>query len=80
MNNGIREADVVTDNNGVITSVRLVFGPHYFVELRSGDGQTVEFCLGATHHGFRADASEIAGELERIINEVRDSHPSAITD
>ena len=34
MRDGIREADVQTDDNGVITNVRLVFGPHHFVDLR----------------------------------------------
>lgn len=75
----IREVNVDKDEVEVIRFVRIVFGPHYFVELRSkGDG--VDFVLGATHHGFRADASKVNGELESIINEVRDSHPDLLVD
>ena len=40
----------------------------------------VDFILGATHHGFKADASEVMGELEQIINEIRLSHPDATVD
>ena len=29
---------------------------------------------GATHHGFKADASEVGGELENFINEIRRAH------
>lgn len=45
----------------------IVFGPHYFVDLIQ-EGGSVTFVLGATHHGFKADASELGGELERFIN------------
>ena len=38
------------------------------------------FVLVATHHGFRADASEVDGELERIIEEIRHAHPDAEVD
>jgi len=67
MRDGIREADVQTDANGVIANVRLVFGPHHFV-------------TGTTHHGFLADASIVDSELERIINEVREAHPDLTVD
>jgi hypothetical protein len=36
--------------------------------------------LGATHHGFKADASEVDGDLERLINEVREEHPEMAVD
>ncbi len=77
---GIREAKVTRDAEGAITHVRLVFGPHYFAELDLRDGGRVDFTLGATHHGFRADASEVGGELERIIYEVRESRPDLTVD
>jgi len=40
----------------------------------------VSFVLVATHHGFKADASEVDGELERIIEEVRRAHPETTVD
>ena len=54
----------------VITN-QLVFGPHYFVQLKLEDLGAVTFVLGATHHGFKADASQVNCELEKIIYEVR---------
>lgn len=80
MAEGIREVEVVKDDAGNYVRVRLVFGPHYFVNLdRSAHGK-ITFAMGATHHGFKADASEISGELERIINEVRKAHPDKAVD
>lgn len=38
------------------------------------------FTLAYTHHGFRADATEVSGELERIIDQVRAAHPEALVD
>lgn len=78
--NGIRTVDVDKDSAGNIKKVRLVFGPHYFVELHSKEHEGVEFVLGATHHGFHADATEVNGELEKIINEVRAKHADKLVD
>ena len=75
----IREVSVERDEAGNYMSVRLVFGPHYFAELIAADGR-VMFYLGATHHGFKADASEVAGELEQFIYEIRDRHPENMID
>jgi hypothetical protein len=36
--------------------------------------------MGATHHGFKADASEIGGELEGLISEIRRAHPKSLVD
>lgn len=46
------------------TRGRLVFGAHYSVELHREQAGRGTFVLGATRHGFRADASEVGGELE----------------
>ncbi|HJP82740.1 MAG TPA: hypothetical protein VJ835_04470 [Fimbriimonadaceae bacterium] len=54
--------------------VRLVFGPHYAVEVRQ-KGQTFDLAVVATHHGIRVDASEVGGELEQIINALRQERP-----
>ena len=77
---GIRTVETQKDSNGNYTHVRLVFGPHYFVELHRGSGDAVTFVLGATHHGFKADASEVSGELEQIIQEIRQRHPDTVVD
>ena len=77
---GIRAVNVERDDTDAIRRVRLVFGPHYFVELQSKKAGHVEFVLGATHDGFRADASEINGELEKIIYEVRAQHTDKLVD
>jgi hypothetical protein len=79
MANGIRAVEAHKDSEGNYNRVRLVFGPHYFVELHVEESGGVLFVLGATHHGFRADASEVDGELERIINEVRRAHPQNVS-
>ena len=80
MHDGIREADVQTDASGVITNVRLVFGPHHGVELHRREDGGVGFVMGTNHHGFRADASVADSELEGIINEVREAHPDLTVD
>jgi len=77
---GSREADVQTDTNGGIANVRLVFGPHHFVDLRRREDGGVDFVMGTTHHGFLADASIVGSELEGIINEVREAHPDLTVD
>jgi hypothetical protein len=59
MADGIREVTTQKDSKGNYTDVRLVFGPHYFVELHLERSGKVRFVLGATHHGFKADASQV---------------------
>ncbi len=66
------------NKKGKIVKVYIRFGPHYFVEIE--DKEKVIFKLGATHHGFKADASVVAGELEEIIYKIREQHPKNIID
>ena len=68
-----------TDARGEVQFASIRFGPHYIVEVRQ-DGAKVSFSLVYTHHGFGADASEVNGELESIINDVRGTHPDAVID
>lgn len=75
----IREVKTEKDKSGNYKSVHLVFGPHYFVDLSVEKGM-ITFVLGATHHGFKADASKVGGELERFIYEIRDKHPENVFD
>ena len=77
---GINAVEIEKDAEGNYTHVRLVFGPHYFVELHRGARGAVTFVLGATHHGFKADASEVGGELEEFIGEIRQAHPKNLVD
>ena len=73
--------NVVSETNayGEVSFASIRFGPHYIVEVRQ-DGAKVSFSLVYTHHGFGADASEVNGELESIINDVRRTHPEAVID
>jgi hypothetical protein len=80
MQYGIRTVEAQRDAQGNYARVRVVFGPHYYVELHSDKADRVTFVLGATHHGFKADASMVGGELERIINELREAHPDNAVD
>jgi hypothetical protein len=54
--------------------VRILFGPHYMVEVRQ-KGETFDFSVLATHHGIRLDASEVGGELEQLIDALRQDWP-----
>lgn len=72
---GIREVQVTKKPDGSYKTVRVKFGPHHMLEVLSGNGDQVEFRLVATHHGFKADASELNGPLEQIIYEIRKSRP-----
>lgn len=68
------------DARGHCHKLRVVFGPHYFLEVESTKSGKTEFRLGATHHGFKADATEVNGELEQIISEIRRLHPGSVID
>ncbi len=37
----------------------------------------MDFLLGAHHTGFKADASEIQGQLQKYISEVQQRHPES---
>jgi hypothetical protein len=71
--------DFEEDASGEVKLARIRFGPHYRVEVKKDRGK-VSLVLVATHHGFMADASEVSGELERIIEEVRSAHPETAVD
>lgn len=80
MFSGIRTVEADKDGDGSYVRVRVVFGPHHYVELNKDASGSVSFELGATHHGFKADASEVNGELEKIINSVRRDFPGNASD
>ena len=76
---GSLDVDVEHDANGEVRRARIRFGPHHGVEVWK-DGETTWFALVATHHGFKANASELNGELERIINQIRELNPGSAVD
>jgi hypothetical protein len=56
--------------------VQVLFGTNYFLEIVDSDGR-VSFLLGAHHTGFKADASEAQGELQKFITEIQQRHPES---
>jgi hypothetical protein len=70
----IEEPEVEREGDGKITAVRFAFGPHYFVQVDIREGKAM-LCVGATHHGISADASEVNGELEKFVEELKIAHP-----
>ncbi len=57
--------------------VQVLFGTNYFLEIVEDEGR-VHFVLGAHHTAFKADASEVNGELQKYINEVMERHPENV--
>ena len=56
--------------------VQVLFGINYFLEIVDNDGR-IDFLLGAHHTGFRADASELQGELHKYITEIQQRYPES---
>lgn len=79
MENGIRSIEIKNDQAGNHTSIKVVFGPHYFLEINDVEGHT-EFTLIATHHGFKVDATEVGKGLEEIIYLVKENYPETSID
>jgi hypothetical protein len=75
----IRDIEIKSNGKGRIQSIRIVFGPHYFLDVVQ-EKDKVSFAVGYTHHGFKADASKVDSELEQIIEEIRRSHPDKAID
>ena len=44
------------------------------------ENERIIFNLGATHHGFKVDASRVGEELETIIHYVRKNFPDLADD
>ena len=59
--------------------VQVLFGTNYFLEIVENDGR-VELLLGAHHAGFKADASEVQGELYHYVNEITERHPESASE
>jgi len=74
---GILSADVVKGKGGV-EAVVVRLAPHYLVVITGGAKPTVS--LACTHHGFEAEAFELNGQLEQVINHVRKHFPKLRVD
>ena len=72
----IRSVVVEGSRDAGYKRVRVLFGTNYFLEIVDSDGR-VSFLLGAHHTGFRADASEPQGQLEKLISEIQQRHPES---
>jgi hypothetical protein len=72
----IRSVVTEGDRQNGYKRVQVLFGTNYFLEITENDGG-VEFLLGAHHTGFKADASEPGGELQKFISEIQRSHPES---
>jgi hypothetical protein len=60
-------------------SQRITFGPHYYINLTiENNKQFIE--IGTTHHGVKFEASEVDGEFEQIINQLREEYKANKTD
>ena len=72
----IRSVIVEGSRDAGYKRVQVLFGTNYFLEIVDTDGR-VSFLLGAHHTGFRADASEPQGQLQKFISEVQQRHPES---
>lgn len=74
---GILSADVVKGKGG-IEAVVVRLAPHHLVVITGGAKPTVS--MACTHHGFVAEAFELNGQLEQVINHVRKRFPKLRVD
>jgi hypothetical protein len=72
----IRSVVVEGDRQNGYKRVQVLFGTNYFLEIIENESK-VEFLLGAHHTGFKADASELQGELQKYIREIEERHPES---
>ncbi|HEY1373856.1 MAG TPA: hypothetical protein VGH50_15395 [Candidatus Binatia bacterium] len=70
----IRSVVVEGNRESGFRRVQILFGTNYFVEIVDRDGK-VDFVLGAHHTGFKADATELNGALQKFIAEIEQRHP-----
>ena len=74
---GILSADIVKGKGGVEAVVVRV-APHYLIVITGGAKPTVS--MACTHHGFVAEAFELNGQLEQVINHIRKRFPELRAD
>ena len=74
---GILSAGIVKGKGGVEAVVVRV-APHYLIVITGGAKPTVS--MACTHHGFVAEAFELNGQIEQVINHVRKRFPKLRVD
>lgn len=74
---GILSTDIVKGKGGIETLV-VRLEPHYLITITGGAKPTVS--LVCNHHGFVAEAFEVNGQLEQVINHVRVHFPKLRVD
>lgn len=72
----IRSVVVEGDRQNGYKRVQVLFGTNYFLEIVEEEGR-VHLLLGAHHTGFKADASEVKGDLQKYISEIQERHPES---
>jgi hypothetical protein len=72
----IRSVVMEGDREKGFKRIQVLFGTNYFLEIVETGGR-VNLLLGAHHTGFKADASDLRGELEKYITEIRGRHPES---
>lgn len=77
---GIRSFTTRNRADGSVRELRILFGPHHYIELRHTEAGRTELYLGATHHGIRADATDVPSELEKMVERLRELYPENRTD
>ena len=74
---GIRSIEIIQEK-GAPRKLIVKIAPHYLVVITGGPKPTVG--LSCTHHGFVAEAFELNGQLEQVINHVRKHFPKLRVD
>ena len=68
----------VQKKGGAIHAITVRIAPHHVVTFTGGAKPTVS--MACTHHGFVAEAFELNGQLEQVINHVRKHFPELRAD
>jgi|GEM_PF-2884643 len=74
---GIRSIHVARGNEGS-DAIVIQLAPHYTIVITGGAKPAV--AMSYTHHGFVSEAFELNGQLEKVINVVRQHLPQLSTD
>lgn len=74
---GVRSIHIARNTNGR-DAIVIQLAPHHLVVITGGAKPTVS--MACTHHGFEAEAFELNGQLEQVINHVRKHFPKLRVD
>ena len=74
---GVRSIHIARNTNGR-DAIVIQLAPHYTIVITGGAKPAV--ALSYSHHGFIAEAFELNGQLEQVINHVRKRFPKLCVD